>query len=174
MSNKSVLSTTPENTNFLQTTKYVFVIPELPFARYFCQSVSMPTVSTTEVQVETPFSATYRHGDKLIYDPLTIKFIIDEDMRTWEESYNWLRAITFPKQFSEYLKTLRVQAGRLPYFDGILTVTTNSNISNARIKFKNCHPTSLTGIEFDSSDSADTTLTAELTLRYDYFEFEKL
>ena len=48
----------PDNLSFLQTTKYTFIIPELPFARYFCQSVNLPGASTTEVAINTPFATT--------------------------------------------------------------------------------------------------------------------
>ena len=64
----------PDNTSFLQTTKFSFVIPNLPFAKYFCQTVTLPSITTSEALVSTPFSDTYRHGDKLTFDPLTITF----------------------------------------------------------------------------------------------------
>ena len=80
MSNTSVLTKIPENTSFLQPTRFSFLFPELPFLRYFCQSVSIPGVSTNAVSVETPFSNTFRHGDKLNYDGLNITAIIDEDI----------------------------------------------------------------------------------------------
>ena len=69
------LPQTPQNTSILQSTKFTFIIPDLPFLKYFCQTVNLPSVSTTEVMVPTPFSATYRAGDKLVYDAFTITAI---------------------------------------------------------------------------------------------------
>lgn len=161
----------PENSSFLQTTKYSFIIPSLPFAKYFCQSVTMPGVSTSEVTVSTPFVDTYRHGDKLVFEPLSLTFLVDEDMRTWEESFNWLTSLTFPQKFGQYrtIKANKTEA----YYDGVLTINTNANIPNMRIKFARCHPTSLTGIDFNSSDTADVTPSATITFRYDYYEIER-
>jgi hypothetical protein len=125
MTNKSLLTQIPENTSILQTTKFTFVFPNLPFARYFCQSVSIPGVSTTEVTVTSPFANTYRHGDKLRYDIFSINAIVDEDLRVWEETYSWLKALTKPTNFGEYGKT--IDPSKLLYYDAILTINTNAN-----------------------------------------------
>ena len=161
----------PDNLSFLQTTKYSFIIPDLPYARYFCQTVNLPGASTSEVSIETPFSTTYRHGDKLQFEQLVMTAIIDEDLRVWEESFKWLVSLTYPHQFPEYVKNLK---NKVPYYDGILTLNTNANLPNMRIKFFNCHPVSIGGIQFNTSDSADTTPTFDITFRYDTFEIERL
>jgi len=160
----------PENTNNLQTNKFTFVAPGMPYGTYFCQTVNFPGVNTSEVMVPTPFSETYRHGDKLQYDPLTITFLIDEDMRAWEESYNWLKGITFPHNGREYVQ----QRKKGIYIDCTLTINRNSNTPNLRVLFKNCHPTSLGPITFTATDDANMVPTADLTLRYDTFEFQRL
>ena len=165
---------TPENTSLLQPTKYTFIIPDMPFLKYFCQTVMLPSVSTSEVMVPTPFSATYRHGDKLVFEALTITALIDEDLRIWEETYKWIKGLTRPKEYEEYIrKTIKTPATGL-YFDGYLTINTNSNNPNMRIKFHNCHPTSLSGINFDTKVDADTIPTCDITFRYDLYEIERI
>ena len=159
----------PDNTSFLQTTKFTFVIPNLPFAKYFCQTVNFPGVTTSEALVSTPFSDTYRHGDKLTFDPLTITFLIDEDLRVWEETYIWLCTLTNPRQFKEFAPKFREK-----YYDGILTINNNANLPNLRIKFRNCHPTSLGAIQFSTMDTADITPVCDLTFRYDIFDIERI
>lgn len=172
MSAESAISRIPDNGNFLQSTKYTFIIPELPFARYFCQSVLLPSVSTSEIMIPTPFSDTYRHGDKLVYEPISMTVIVDEDLKVWEETHNWLKALTAPTKFDEYL---RIKSKRIPaYYDGILTINTNANIPNLRLKFRNCHPVSLGGIQFSSSDSADNTIVTDISFRYDYYDIERI
>lgn len=160
----------PDNSNFLQTTKYTFIIPELPFARYFCQSVNLPGVNTTEVAINTPFATTYRHGDKLAYDSLTMSVLVDEDFRVWEETYKWLISLTKPTKFPEYVRN---RPNKLPYYDGVLTMNTNANLPNLRIKYTDCHPVSIGGIQFSAADSADTTPVFDITFRYDVFFIER-
>jgi hypothetical protein len=172
MTTESFITKTPDNTSLLQATKYTFTVPNLPFAKYFCQVVTMPGVSTGAIAVSNPFSDTFRHGVKLTYDELRMTFIVDEDLRVWQETYNWLRSVALPTKFQEYAKYY--DSKNPIYYDGILTVNTNANLPNIRFKFNNCHPTSLSGITFSSSDSADNIITAELGIRYDYFEIERL
>ena len=172
MSTESFITRTPENTSLLQATKYTFTVPNLPFAKYFCQSVVMPGVATGAVPVSNPFSDTFRHGVKLTYDELRITFIVDEDLRVWEETYNWLRSVAFPTTFKEYAKYRN--ADNPIYFYGILTINTNANNPNIRIKFFNCHPTSLGAIQFNTATNADNIPTADINFRYDSFEFERL
>jgi hypothetical protein len=172
MTDASLLTQLPDNTSILQSTKFTFLFPNLPFARYFCQTVSLPGVGTSEVPVSSPFANMYRHGDKLVYDAFEINAIIDEDMRVWEETYNWLRALTKPTKFTEYGK-YKNSRGEL-YHDAILTINTNANRPNIRIKFHNCHPTTLGSIQFNTADNADTIPTADITFRYDYFEIDRI
>lgn len=168
MSTQSLLNRIPENTNFVQPTKFTFIIPELPFARYFCQTVLLPGASTNEVMVPSPLSEMYRHGDKLFFEPLNLTFLVDEDLRAWEETFNWLCSLTFPLKYAQYAAKFSDK-----YYDGILTVNTNSNVPNLRVKFTHCHPISLGAIQFDQTVNADTTPIADLSFRYDTFSIER-
>ena len=168
----SLLNQTPTNLSTLQTTKYTFSFPTMPFLRYFMQTVSLPSISTNEVQVSNPFADTFRHGDKLVFEPLTISTLVDEDLRVVDETKQWLYALTKPHNFQEYKRFISPE--KHLYHDAILTLNTNSNIPNIRIKFFNCHPTSLGSIFFNVSDSADVTPVVDVTFRYDTFQFERM
>ena len=172
MSNLSACSTQPANSSFLQGNKFTFSFATLPFLKYFCQTINIPGVSTSPVTVDNPFSNTYRHGDKLIYDQINVTIIIDEDLRVWEETYNWLMALTFPKEFRQYYRN--TNGRQTAYHDGILTVNTNANNPNIRFKFLSCHPLSLGGINFSVQESAQNIITADITFRYDRYELERI
>lgn len=175
MTTSSLLTRIPENTSFLQPNRFTFSFTTLPFLKYFCQSVTFPTVSTTPVTVSSPFANTYRHGDKLEYGELVVSVIIDEDLRVWEETYNWLQALTKPDNFAQYIRQRSDNTrDNSPYHDGILTINTNSNLPNIRIKFTECHPTSLAGIELSTTATAETILTTSITFRYDQFYVDRL
>lgn len=172
MANSAASNIIPENSNILQATKFTLLFPTLPFLRYFSQTATIPSTSTDGIQVPTPFSDTYRHGTKLRYEDFTINAIVDEDMRVWEETHNWLKALTRPKDFSEYLRFQNLD--NVPYHDAMLTINTNANNPNIRFKFYNCHPTSIGAINFNTADTADTIPTVDVTFRYDYYELERL
>lgn len=173
MALESFASGTPQNTSILQPTKFTFLIPDKPFLKYFCQSISIPSISTNEIPVPTPFTSTYRHGEKLSFDSLTISAMIDEDLRVWEETYKWLSSLTRPESYEQYpRKSLRDSTPL--YFDGYLTVNTNANKPNIRFKFLNCHPTNIGTINFDTKSDADTILSCDFTFRYDYYQIERV
>lgn len=172
MANNSALNTLPDNTNILQSTKYTLVFPTLPFLRYFSQTATIPSVSTSGIPVPTPFTDVYRHGTQMKFEDFTINAIVDEDLRVWEETYNWLKALTRPKDFTQYIRYLDQTAS--VYHDAMLTVNTNANNPNMRFKFFNCHPTSIGAIAFNTADTADTIPTVDITFRYDYYEIERI
>jgi hypothetical protein len=172
MPNLSACSTQPENSSFLQANKFTFSFATLPFLKYFCQTVNIPGVSTSPVTVDNPFSNTYRHGDKLLYDQMNITIIVDEDMRVWEETYNWLQALTFPKEFRQYFRN--TNGRQTAYHDGILTINTNANNPNMRFQFYNCHPSSLGGINFSVQSTAQEVITCDITFRYDSYEIVRI
>lgn len=158
------------NDNFLQETKFSVTITNLPFATYFCQELKIPGVSTSEIPIENPFSRVYRAGDHLEYDYFTMSFLVDEDLVTWEETYNWLKGITFPHDFEEYRK----QKAAGIYHDAIVTLHTNTNLDNVRFKFTNCAPVALSEMRLTYAGDAKQRIICELTLRYDTFIFERL
>jgi hypothetical protein len=174
MTIESFASNTPDNTSILQSTKFTFLIPDMPFLKYFCQTVYLPSVSTSEVMIPTPFSATYRHGDKMVFEPFTVTALMDEDLRVWEETYKWMKSLTRPSSYDEYARKTPKDVMTPLYFDGFLTINTNANRSNIRIKFHNCHPTSIGMVNFDTKVDADVIPTADFTFRYDIFEIERL
>lgn len=172
MTTSSLLTRMPENTSFLQPNRFTFSFPTLPFMKYFCQSVNIPGVSTSPVTVSTPFADTYRHGDKLVFDQLNVSIIIDEDLRVWEETYNWLQALTKPDNFGQYFRNDRT--GRATaYHDGVITINTNANVPNMRFKFTECHPIALSGINFSVQETAQTIVTCDITFRYDQFYIDR-
>jgi hypothetical protein len=173
MTAQSLIANVPENSSILQPTKYTFVIPDLPFARYFCQNVNLPGVSTSAVTVPTPFSETFRHGDKLVYEEFSISAIVDEDLRVWEETYNWIVSMTFPDNSSQYKRRIGSQTNNI-YYDGLLTINTNANNPNIRVNFFNCHPVTLSSIQFSTSENAQTIPTLDITFRYDRFQIQRV
>lgn len=164
----SNFTNTPNNSNTLQGSKFLFQILSLPTVNYFCQNVFVPGISTNAALVSTPFSDIKLHGDKAVFDPLTITFQVDEDLRNWEECQKWIRGITFPVGFPDYQK----QKQKFLYRDATLSFLTNSNTKNLKFIFKNCSPISLGPIQMSTMTDASITPTCDLTLDYDYFDLD--
>ena len=179
----TALTRNPTNKDLLQSTKYRLTFTRLPGVTFFCQVINLPGLSTGEAMYPTPFIDLYTPGDKLSYDLLNVTFLLDEDLRDWEQLHDWIRGMTFPKEFKEYVDLKRLSAtaaqraaNKLPpqYTDASLTIYTNKNNPNIRINFKDLFPTSLTGIMFNAADTADNILTADATFRFSYYDIERI
>lgn len=175
------ISTQPLNQSLAQPTKFRLSFSRLPHVTFFCQAVNLPGLTLTEVPRNTPFVDLYVPGEKLVYDQLNISFLVDEDYRSWFSVHDWIQALTFPEDFTQYLgmKTLNHQAKfstndkMSQYSDAALTIYTNQNNPNIRIKFVELFPTTLSSIQFNSQDSADNILMAEASFRFSYFTVER-
>jgi hypothetical protein len=174
----------PSNRDTLQSTKYKLNLARLPGVTYFCQTANLPGVSLTEIMRNTPFIDLFVPGEKIIHDTFNVTFLVDEDLRDWEQMYNWIRGLTFPKDFKEYAdmgkmveqQGLRFGNNKLPpgYTDASLTIFTNKNNANIRIEFKDVFPTTLGSIQFSALDSAENIITCDATFRFSYYEIKRL
>lgn len=159
------------NTNFLQSSKFAFACHNTPYLNYFSQSLQLPGVSAGEIPQDTPLSTIYRAGDKIQFEPLTINFLVDEDIRIWEETYNWMTGFTFPLTDKQY--TIRRDTKGI-YTDMTMFMFTNNNTDNLRIKFRNCFPVFLGPIAMNAMENAEVVMQSDLTIRFDYFEIQRV
>ena len=74
----TVLTRNPSNPNPLQPNKFLLSFGRAPNMQYFCQNVSVPGLSLSEVMINTPFVDIHSPGEKAVYDLLNITFIVDE------------------------------------------------------------------------------------------------
>jgi hypothetical protein len=177
----TALTRNPTNQNFLQPNKFTLNFSRLPNTQFFCQSVSVPGISLSEIPQNTPFVDLYIPGEKAIYDLLNVTFYIDEELVAWREIHDWIRAMTFPTDFSEYrnLGRLSKSAGvreslKPQYSDASITLLSSSNKPYFRFKFYDVFPTTLSTFIMSATDSPESQMTADGTFRYSYYDIEKL
>ena len=156
----------PENTNFLQPTKFVLTFAELPDTVYFCQQANIPGVKLGEALQSTPNLDLFHSGTKLQYSTFDITFLVNEDLAAWTTIYNWMKDLSSSELSYNERRATRKQA--------TLTVMSNLNNPKMRVKYVNVWPTSITDLQFDTTLSADSHMTASATFRYDYFEIENI
>lgn len=168
----SVLNRNPQNPNFLQPTKFLLNFERLPGVTFQCQQVNLPGASLGVVTRETPFLDIYSPGTKLVYNPLSVTFSIDEDLESWQGLMDWFYSIADPNGFEKRDHELELQTNK-HLSDATLTILTNLNNPGKRIKFANVFPIDISDLQFDVQGSADTIITATATFRYDYYTMEK-
>jgi hypothetical protein len=173
-SNSGALSNQPSNQNFLSPIGFRFGIRKLPLVNWFLQSVSIPGITMNEAIQPTPFIDAYQPGEKLTYDPLTITFKVDEDMKNWSELQEWLVGIGNPRSFQEYKANLDKHGGEAIVSDGTLMIMNSNMNANFEIIFHDMFPTTISELALATTDSDITYVTATATFRYLNYEFRKL
>ena len=173
----SVYQNQPDNINMLGQNGFQFAIKRLPTVNYFAQGVSIPAISMNAIESPTPFAYVPRPGDRLTYDPLSITFKVDEDLKNYFEIQRWLVGLGHPDdlgQTRDLSKDIRNNSvgfrpvGNATTFvsDAVLSVLTSAKNLNVNIFFYDCFPISLTELAFSSTNTTIDYLEATAVFRY--------
>ena len=101
-------------------------------------------------------------------------FHVDEDMKNYIEIHDWMIGLTAPTEHVEYTSyvahTLKNRSREDVFSDAHLQILTSHKNVGRAYKFFDAFPTSLSPLEFDTTDSEIQYLDATLTLRYVTYE----
>jgi hypothetical protein len=166
----ATLTTTPVNRSFLSNNKFDFILRRIPNFTYFVQAVNLPSLSLQSTTINTPFSALNVPGNQINFGTLALTFIVDEDMQSWYEIYNWIFKLGNPKGYNkrnglqdndELINSVTS--------DATLFIKTNANNPNFKIEFYGVYPTDLGDMQFSSVDNQEF-ITSTVTFNYTYYE----
>ena len=132
----ATLTTIPVNRSFLSNNKFDFVLKRIPNFTYLVQSVNLPGLALQSSSINTPFSAVSIPGNQITFGSLSLSFLVDEDMQSWYELYNWIVQLGNPKGYNK-VGTLTGKPGSVTSTtsDATLYVKTNSNNPNFQFNF---------------------------------------
>ena len=179
-----------ENRNFLSPVGFKFQIGKMPGVDFYCQSASIPAISMGTANQPTRLNNIYQPGDELYYEPLFVKFLIDENMKNYYQVHDWIRRICTPVASQEFTYNTQDDGAddRVPYkprddknyakwgdnqwkSDCSMFVLSSNYQPVSEFVFRDCIPVSLTTLNFDSSVSDVNFFTAEVSFRYNYFDY---
>lgn len=160
------------DTNYLIPTGFKVIISrrEYPHLQFYAQQVQHPALELPVV--ETPFKrigGVPFPGDALQFGSLSMDVILDENMKVYEEIYDWMFRLVQQKH--------KPQEGRLfrtddpsSYADIRISILTSHNNANRQLKYVNAVPTTLGDITLASTTDGQF-ITFPVNFRFDYFEF---
>ena len=169
----SVLQGQPINTSFLSPIGFKFQLNNFPEVNYFVQSASLPGISISSISVPTPLKAIDLAGDEVNFEELTIKFIVDENMKNWLSIYDWIIGLGFPTEEGQAKYKKLSESSELTT-DATLTVLTGNMNPQINFVFQNCFPLNLSSIAFDSGGTDIDYVTADVSFRYDVYTVQNL
>ena len=159
----------PTNLNQLNVVSFDVSFSRQPTVQYFCQRISLPTVVLGETNEPSPFLNLPLEGDTLTFEALSLSFIVDEDLQNYIEIYNWLTALGFPREYSQFAILQEPSAASKTlskYSDLSLVVHTNKSNPNYKIKFTDVFPTSISSIQFDATPTGMDPIVVDATFNF--------
>jgi hypothetical protein len=171
------------NRNFLAPTGFNFILSNYPKVDFMCNEANLPSITLGTAIQPTYLKDIDVPGDKLQYEDLTIRFIVDEDMNNYLQIHNWLRALGYPESLQEIydLKlnneyaTNTIENSDIQYYsDGTLQILNSNQVPRFNIKFYNMFPVGLTTLVFDATQTDVNYFTAEATFKYTLFDIEDM
>jgi len=163
----------PDNLNFLYPQQARFVLKRAPNLTFFTQSISQPGMTLGEWDQNNPFVKIPLPGNQITYEPFTMRFRIDEDMKNYLEIHDWMIKIGFPDDFTQ--SGFRAPPGGANlvedniHSDGTLMIMTSAMNPNIEVTFIDMFPISLAGLEFDTQVTDSLPLDSTVTFSYRKF-----
>ena len=178
----SISDNQPTNLNYLSQLGFRFSLKKLPNVNYFCQKVSLPSISLSVVETQTPFGALPRAGDKLTYSTIPISFRVDEDFKNYIEIHDWMIGLGHPDSLNQTKKLSEIMPGPVRRLgsaasfvsDGTLNIQTSNRNPSINVFFYDMFPTDLTELAFDTTASDIDYLEATASFRYRRYVIERI
>ena len=167
------------NRNYLSPLGFKLIISKIPKVDFLCQAANIPSISMGTAVQPTYLKDLPVPGDKPVYDDLTVRFIIDENMENYLSLNKWITGLGYPesqKQFQQ-LKDVGPQLSTqddtnpraMEFSDATLQILSSNYQPNINVNFRGCFPVAVSTLEFDSSQRDYNYFTCEATFKYDYY-----
>lgn len=158
------MSTLTNNINLLQPTNFKVVIDRKSYGNieFFAQGVTHPSVSVSAAPMPYKRMASISvPGDTLNFEELSMTVLVDEEMNSYTEVFEWLKKIVqnvdgrteFPNQV-----------------DITVGITSSHNNLQKTIRYIDCVPTGISSLQMSATLNEPTVITYDLSFKIGYFE----
>ncbi len=163
-----------ENRNFLAPTGFHFQIQRAPKVSYFGNMVNIPSISLGVAEQPTYLKDIPLPGDKMDFEDLTLRFLVDENLENYTEIQHWMRGLGFPESLSEIYNFQKEESDfKQPeksqlnlYSDGTLGILDSQMNTKFKVYFENMFPYSLSTLDFDATQQDLEYFTAQVSFKY--------
>lgn len=169
------MPTQPNSMNYASTNKYQLVFDRLPTACYNCQKVRFPDFSLGKIDVTSRTKTIPLPSTEVMFSDMNFDFILDENFQNWYEIANWMMALGFSDDFSEfqnYKDAMELHGENVDFSTATLVVYDNNNNPTHRFNFEDCFPSGMSG--FDMSEATDDKIVISLTIAFSNITMESL
>jgi hypothetical protein len=94
------------NRNYMSPVGFKFILSKAPKVDFLCQAANIPAISMGTAVQPTYLKDISVPGDKVLYDDLTLRFLIDEEMENYLAIYKWITGLGYPESIEQYRKEM--------------------------------------------------------------------
>ena len=169
------------NRNYMSPLGFKLILTKTPKVDFLCQSANIPQISMGTAIQPSYLKDIPVPGDKVLYDDLSVRFLVDEKMENYLAIYKWITGLGYPESLGQYeqLKKDDNRTNRMisdqgdplyfQYSDATLQVLSSNYRPSVLVNFKDAFPISLSTLEFDVSQRDYNFFTASVTFKYTIF-----
>ena len=166
------------NRNYMSPLGFKLVLTKTPKVDFLCQSANIPSISMGTAIQPSYLKDIPVPGDKVLYDDLNVRFLVDEKMENYLAIHKWITGLGYPESIGQYRQlkkddnrtdSLVADQGDPLYFqysDATLQVLNSNYKPSVLINFKDAFPVSLSTLDFDVTTRDYNYFTAEVTFKY--------
>ena len=194
----SPLARQPTKLDYASPTQFRFGIHQLPKVEFFAVQATLPAIALSDVVMPTPFKSVPMMGDQLTYDNLTVGFIVDEYLENYLSIHEWMTAIGFPKNRSQFAN-FKTNISNTPasarssastsgdigdvqspspanslFSDATLTILSNKNNPIVNVTFRDLYPVAITALDYNQAATDVEYMTASVDFAYQLYEIEAI
>jgi hypothetical protein len=123
---------------------------------FFATSITHPGISRNETSAPYANLAGFVTGDRVEYEPVSLRIQLDEELNTYEELLDWLTNMTDRRE------------------DMTLTLMNSKNIPIREFSYKSVFPVSISSFELNTQSADAEAIAIDVSFRYDRFEFKRV
>jgi len=165
---QSALDNQPDTVNYLLPDSFRFHMQRIPKMNYFVQSMNIPALEYSVVTQPTTLVDIKHPGNSFTFPNFQISFILDEDMETFMEIFNWMKTLVAIEAFDP------VEVGPDNFCDATVHILNSAKNPNFVVNFKQCFPVSLSGIDFNSAISEPEPMIVTVDFAYTAYDIENI
>ena len=166
------------NRNYMSPLGFKLVLTKTPKVDFLCQSANIPSISMGTAIQPSYLKDIPVPGDKVLYDDLNVRFLVDEKMENYLAIHKWITGLGYPESIGQYRQLKkddkrtdrRVNDSADPlyfqYSDATLQVLNSNYKPSVLVNFKDAFPISLSTLDFDVTTRDYNYFTAEVTFKY--------
>ena len=90
------------NRNYMSPLGFKLVLTKTPKVDFLCQSANIPSISMGTAIQPSYLKDIPVPGDKVLYDDLNVRFLVDEKMENYLAIHKWITGLGYPESLGQF------------------------------------------------------------------------